>query len=85
MKRFIIAVFIFLFSLTGISISSTASFVNVPAQNAEGSVNASGLQRTSYFYEEEYIYVRVLIDGRWWTYVYALDGSFIVAIPDEDE
>jgi hypothetical protein len=34
--------------------------------------------------EDNYIYVRVLINGRWWTYIYTSDGSFVVAIPDED-
>lgn len=84
MKRFIIAVFVILFTFTGVNFSYSGSIVNNPVENS-GSLYATGSAQTSYTYEDNYIYVRVFIDGHWWTYVYDQDGSFIVAIPDEDE
>lgn len=77
MKRFIVVFFVFLFALTGISFSS----LDITGSSAP----VKSAAETSYTLEEEFIYVRVLIDGHWWTYVYASDGSFIVAIPDDDE
>ncbi|MCI0450259.1 MAG: hypothetical protein L0Y79_10835 [Chlorobi bacterium] len=33
---------------------------------------------------DEYVYVRVLINGVWWIYVY-LDGHLVFVYPDEDD
>lgn len=79
MKRFIVVFFVFLFALAGVSFSN--------AENNTTPTNAAiktTLEQSSYTYDN-FIYVRVLIDGHWWTYVYTSDGSFIVAIPDEED
>ncbi len=71
MKQLIIALLISTFTFIGGS-SLSAITASAPALNSTSTV-------------EEYIYVRVFENGQWWIYVYALDGSFIVVMPDEDE
>ncbi len=84
MNKFIISLFIFIFSF---ALSAELTAANSTGISSGASQNSAELSKTgtSFTEEEPYIYVRVLIEGRWWTYVYTQDGSFIVAIPDEDE
>lgn len=84
MNRIIISLFIFILSLA-FSAELTAAKSTAGTAGTAQSAGELSKTRTSFTEEDPYIYVRVLIEGRWWTYVYALDGSFIVAIPDEDE
>ena len=85
MNKFIVSLFVFIFTLAFSAVLTAAnSTVNSACSSAQFAEELSKTG-TSFTEEEPYIYVRVLIEGRWWTYVYAMDGSFIVAIPDEDE
>jgi hypothetical protein len=36
-------------------------------------------------YVEEYTFQRILIEGIWWIFVFAPDGSFVDAYPDVDD
>lgn len=84
MNKFIISLFIFIFSFALSAELTAANSTGISSGTSQNSVEL-GKTGTSFTEEEPYIYVRVLIEGRWWTYVYTQDGSFIVAIPDEDE
>jgi hypothetical protein len=88
MKSFILGALIFIVSIfIGDTVLTADSKGNINNNNCFSAVNESSLYNvnTSNVSENPYIYVRVLIEGHWWTFIYDLDGSFIVAIPDEDE
>jgi hypothetical protein len=73
MKNLIIAVLISISTLAGgISINAGTGTTGKCAYKSSSTV-------------EEYVYVRVFENGQWWIYVYTLNGSFVVVIPDEDE
>jgi uncharacterized membrane protein len=85
MNRLIISFFIFIFTLA-FSVDFIAAKTTDKTSGSNYSAKAGTVNKlqASYTEEDPYTYVRVFIDGHWWTYIY-LDGSFIVAIPDEDE
>ncbi|NOS85623.1 MAG: hypothetical protein HOP31_10820 [Ignavibacteria bacterium] len=85
MNRIIISFFIIIFALVfSVELTAAKSTDKTTGSSSAQFTGELNKTRTSFTEEDPYIYVRVLIDGHWWTYVY-LDGSFIVAIPDEDE
>lgn len=87
MKSFIIAAFILFVSIFIGDTALTAETKNINSNNCFYANTASSVSHvnTSNVLEPPYVYIRVMIEGHWWTLVYELDGSFVVAIPDEDE
>lgn len=75
-KTLILTIY-FLLSFTGGAVSAF-SYSPVKSSSKTHAI-------TNHAVTPEFIRVRVLVNGVWYIYVYALDGSLIIIYPDPDE